>query len=383
MKTPLYDAVKKYDPELRLHMPGHSGDNSISPLYSVASFDITELDFSDNLLSSTGVIKEAEKLMAEAYNSKHCLFFTNGCTSALFTAICVAKEKVGKIEILGEPHKSIINACALFGLDYRIVDSVSDNAEGIIVTSPDYYGNVVQISEIRKAHSNAFIIVDEAHGAHFAFSKLFPKNVTDEADIVVNGMHKTLPVFTGGAILRTNSENVYQMAEEYRSKTHSTSPSYLIMTSMDFARGYMTENGERAYAELKEVIDNLSLPHGFKILETDDFSRIVIQVPVHTTGYAVAKDAREKGIYFELVEDRRIVCIATPFNMSKLRLLEHLNPAPEPVIAKNFYRYTGTIAKKDIGLYPPGKIYIRKGEIITKDLLDILSKDAERVFGLE
>lgn len=383
MKTPLYDIVKKYKPEIRLHMPGHSGECSISPLYSVSPFDITELDFSDNLLSATGVIKECEFLMADAYGSKYCLFFTNGCTNALFTAICVAKEKVKCLEILGTPHKSIINACELFGVPYNVVDEISCDADGIIVTTPDYYGNVINVFEIRKAHPNAFIIVDEAHGAHFAFSKLLPNNTNEEADFVVNGLHKTLPVFTGGAILRTTKKDLYQKAEEYRAKVHSTSPSYLIMSSMDFARGYMLENGEKDYAELKKRIDNLAFPKGFEIVKTDDFSRVVIRVPEHTTGYAVAKDAQKKGIYFELVESNLLVCIATPFNMNKLHLLEDLNPNPQPVTTKDLFKFVGTVAKKDIGLYPPGKIYIKKGELISKEIVEILSKDAERVFGLE
>lgn len=383
MKTPLYDAVKNYNPELRVHMPGHSGATLISPLYSASAFDITELDFSDNLLSAKGVILESEKLTASAYHSKYCLYFTNGCTCALFTAICVAKERVKQLEILGTPHKSIVNACELFGLDYKVVNIISKNAEGILITTPDYYGNIVDVSAIREGHPHAFIIVDEAHGAHFAFSSLLPKNTTGEADFVVNGMHKTLPVFTGGAILRTNSLELYQKAEEYRAKIHSTSPSYLIMTSMDFARGYMSENGERLYAELKKIIDNLKLPTGFRIVKTDDFTRIVIEVPEQTTGYAVSKDAKKSDIYFELVEDRYLVCIATPFNMDKLYKLEKLNPNPKAIARKNLFEFVGKVAPKDIGLYPPGKIYIKKGELITKEVIELLSKDAERVFGLE
>lgn len=383
MNTPLYDAVKNYNPELRVHMPGHSGITSLSPLYEASKFDITELDFSDNLLSAKGVILQAEKLTANAYDSKYCLYFTNGCTCALFTAICVAKERVKQIEILGTPHKSIINACELFGVDYKVVDIISKNADGIIVTTPNYYGNTVDVLSIREGHPHAFIIVDEAHGAHFTFSPLLPKNTTGEADFVVNGMHKTLPVFTGGAILRTNSLELYQKAEEYRAKLHSTSPSYLIMTSMDFARGYMSENGERLYAELKERINNLKLPNGFRIVKADDFTRIVIEVPNHTTGYAVSKDAQNAGIFFELVEDRYLVCIATPFNMELLDKLEKLNPNPTAIPTKNLFEFVGKIAVKDIGLYPPGKIYVKKGELITKEVIDLLSKDAERVFGLE
>ena len=383
MKTPLYETIKTYQPELRLHMPGHSGDSAISPLYSSANFDITELDFSDNLLSATGVIREAENLMAEAFKSAHCLFFTNGCTSALFTAICVAKRKANSLEILGTPHKSIVNACELFGVDYKIVDEISDDAVGIILTTPDYHGRVLNVSEVRKAHKNAFIIVDEAHGAHFAFSDLLPKNTTNEADFVVNGLHKTLPVFTGGAILRTDSEELFEMAEEMRAKIHSTSPSYLIMCSMDFARGYMQEHGDRLFRELKKEIDNLRLPKGFELLETDDFSRLLIKVPDGTNGYAVAKDMEKKGIYFELVEDRFLVCIATPFNKDKLHLLEKLNANAERIVSRDMYSYVGTIAKKDIGLYPPGKIFIKKGEMITKEIVDILSVDAQRVFGLD
>lgn len=383
METPLYDAIKEYNPSARFHMPGASGEQAISPLYLSANFDITELDFSDNLLSATGVILESEKLTAKRYNSKYCLYFTSGATTALFTAILVAKDKVSSFYCLHTPHKSIINAFTLFDIKYQIVDELPQNADGIIVTTPDYYGNTISVKDLRRTHPNAFIIVDEAHGAHFAYSSLLPENVGAEADIVINGLHKTLPVFTGGAILRTDVEEYYLEAKEYRSKLHTTSPSYLTMCSMDYTQGYMAENGKRLYKELKQKVDNLSLPTGFKRIPTDDFSRLVIEVPENTSGYAVSKAANKKGIYFELVESRLLVAILTPFNMDKLPLLELLEANPKQITTRDLSKYIGSVAKQDIGLYPPGKVYIKKGEIIDAQRIATLQIEAERVFGLE
>lgn len=383
MKTPLYDAVINYHPRLRLHMPGTSGDGELSPLYSSAPFDITELDFSDNLHSACGVIAESERLTANAYGSKHCLYFTSGATTAIFCAILTAKEYANKLYCLGTPHKSIVNAGELFNIDIEAVDTIPSDCKALILTTPDYYGNIISVQDIRNKFPNAFIIVDEAHGAHYPYSSLLPKNVTAEADMVINGLHKTLPVYTGGAILRTDSDDLADKARYFRSKVHTTSPSYLTMCSMDFARGYMQDNGERLYSIIKTAIDNLNLPNGFSIVPSDDFTRLVIDVPKSTNGYAVARLAQESGIYFELVEDRRLVAIVTPFNFSKLKLLEALDPFAPIVCGRDLSELIGTVAVKDIGLYPPGRVYIKKGEIITSEVIEVLQRDAQRVFGLE
>ncbi len=383
MKTPLYDAVIGYNPSVRLHMPGVSGETYLSSLYSSAPFDITELDFSDNLHNANGVIAESERLTADAYGSKHCLYFTSGATTAIFCAILTAKEYVNKLYSLGTPHKSIVNACELFNIDFEAVEILPKDCQGIVLTTPDYYGNIISVEKIRESFPNAFIIVDEAHGAHYPYSTLLPKNVTVEADIVINGLHKTLPVYTGGAILRTNSDELLEKALRYRSKLHTTSPSYLTMCSMDFARGYMQENGEKLYSKIKESIDDLKLPYGFKKVHSDDFTRLVIEVPPSTNGYAVARKAQESGIYFELVEDRLLVAIVTPFNYNKLKLLETLDASALPEYGRDLSELIGTIATKDIGLYPPGKVYIKKGEIITAEIVEILQRDAQRIFGLK
>lgn len=383
MKTPLYDAVINYNPSVRLHMPGVSGETSLSPLYSSASFDITELDFSDNLHNANGVIAESERLTAEVYGSKHCLYFTSGATTAIFCAILTAKEYVNKLYSLGTPHKSVVNACELFNIDIETVETLPNDCQGIVLTTPDYYGNIISVQKIRGSFPDAFIIVDEAHGAHYPYSTLLPKNVTSEADIVINGLHKTLPVYTGGAILRTDSDELSEKVLRYRSKLHTTSPSYLTMCSMDFARGYMQENGKKLYSKIKESIDNLKLPYGFKKVHSDDFTRLVIEVPSSTNGYAVARKAQESGIYFELIEDRLLVAIVTPFNYNKLKLLETLDASSLPEYGPNLSELIGTIANKDIGLYPPGKVYIKKGEIITAEVIEVLQRDAQRIFGLE
>ncbi len=386
MNAPLFDCLinNSLSEKASFHMPGHSGGSDFldSRLYSVAPIDITELSFSDNMLDENGVILEAEKLCAKAYHVQHSLFFTNGCTSAIFTAIAVLKRHVQKVCVIGNPHKSVINALELFGLSYTI-EETDIPSEAFIVTTPDYFGKITDYSYLKGKYPSSIILVDEAHGAHFAFSNLLPKSATTYADLVVNSMHKTLPVFTGGALLHT-TDGFFDDAWELRGCIHSTSPSYLVMASMDYARAYLEENGTRLYSELKEKIDNLSLPKGFSINENDDFTRLVIKTPSHTNGYAVSRALEKCGIFVEMSTFDKLVLIITPFNMDKLKLLKNLDELPLFCDNRiNLNHLIGKTASRDIGLYPPSIILVKKGEIIDADKVEIMEREYPRVFGID
>lgn len=364
-------------------MPGHSGECGVldSELYSVAPFDVTELSFSDNMLDEKGVILEAEMLCAKAYNVPHSLFFTNGATSAIFTGVALLKRHTSLVCVIGSPHKSVINALELMGVNY-VLSEKDVPADGFIVTTPDYFGKTTDYSYLKEKYPSSIILVDEAHGAHFAFSTLLPKSSTKYADIVVNSMHKTLPVFTGGALLHTTDRFVDEV-RELRGQLHSTSPSYLIMASMDYARGYFEEYGEKLYSSLKENIDALRLPDGFKKVETDDFTRLVIKVPNYTNGYAVSHILEKRGVFIEMATCEELVLIVTPFNKNKLCLLESLDKMTFSCENNiNLKSLVGRIAEKDIGLYPPSTILVKKGDVITLESVKKMEKEYPRVFGL-
>ena len=379
MKPPaLYELIESYRPKARFHMPSHNGE-ILSPMYASAPYDITELSFSDNLAFPVGAIAQAEDAVAEAVGAKRSLFFTGGSTSAIFTAIGVAKKRVSKFIIAGEVHRCVINALELFSVDYE-VDEDPENAEGLIVTSPDYYGNVKDIAELRRKNPNAVLIVDEAHGAHFAYSSLLPESAVKYADFTAQSMHKTMPVYTGGALLHVNSEEDYRAARETRAKLHTSSPSYLVMASMDYARYLFEKNGEEYYRKIKEAVENVRLPEGFERVKNDDFSRLVVKVPPYASGYAVARAAEEKGVFFEMATSRLLAAIVTPFNYEKLSLLKDI----EGKVAeeKDLSYLLGVTAENDIVLYPPGRVLVMKGERITKEHIAIINKERERIIGL-
>ena len=378
MRPLLYDAIEEYRPAVRFHMPAHCGNLS-SPLYASAPFDVTELSFSDNLSLPQGLILQAEKAVASAAGSPYSLFFTAGATSAMFVAVCITCERVEKYTIVGEVHKCVTNALKLFRRPYEKCDA-PEGAEAIILTTPDYFGMVKDVAELRRKNPNAIIIADEAHGAHFAYSSLLPDSAIKYADIVVQSMHKTMPVYSGGALLHVKKESDYLAAIEARAELHTSSPSYLTMASMDYARWLFEENGERYYENIQEAVENLSLPEGFIRRRTDDFSRLVINTPEETTGYAVAADAEKQGIFFETSTSDSLVAIVTPFNFEKLALLKNLR-APKTE-KEDLSHLLGQRARNDLILYPPGSILLRRGEVIDEKTLEIIIKEKGRILGL-
>src|SRR5699024_9341484 len=122
---------------------------------------------------------------------------------------------------------------------------------------------------------NVLSVADSAHGAHFAFSRLLPRSLTHTADITVVSMHKTMDVYGGGALLCANGRHADSLAA-YRSLVHTTSPSYLTMASIDFARAVWERDGEEFYKDIAEKTSALSLPNGYTAVRTDDISRLVI-----------------------------------------------------------------------------------------------------------
>ena len=273
----------------------------------------------------------------------------------------------------------MINAFELFGIEYERNDAPI-GVSALIVTSPDYFGNVADVAGLREKNPDALLIVDEAHGAHFAYSKLLPDSAVKYADFIAQSMHKTMPVYTGGALLLMNAEENYLAARETRAKLHTTSPSYLVMASMDLARFYFEKNGEEYYREIKKAIDALELPSGFERVKNDDFSRLVVRVPQSTTGYAVAKAAEKNGIYFELATSDKVVAIITPYNYRKLALLKDLSV--EKVIKEDYSYLLGLEAENDIILYPPGIVIVKKGDKIGEREITIINEERERILGL-
>ena len=387
--TPLFDALLRYRKvKGRFHMPSHGGKRAFTGsagLYASAPFDVTELSFTDVLSESSGVILEAENLAARAYSAEHTLFFSAGATDAVRTALLTVRKE--KIAYLGDMHKSFHAAKRLFSLSVTEIASADEIAQGgfgaVCVTSPDYYGRVKNIAVIAEAcrAAGATLIVDEAHGAHFAFSSLFPESAVKYADMTIHGAHKTLPVYTGGAMLHVR-DAFYAAARGARREATGTSPSYLVLASIDYARDLFERNGEKYYADVKRTIDRVKAKHPtVEVLSSDDFTRVVIGR--RNGGLALAAALEKAGYYAEASDADRVVFIVTPFNA---RYLDGAFRVAATFVGQNteypdISDIIGKVSAYDVGIYPPGVPLVKAGEVFSKEKVEILQANLDRLFG--
>ena len=372
--------------------------------------DITEIVGMDNLLAASGVIKEAEDLIAKAYNFKHSLMLTQGSTTSMQMCVYLAKQRGLQIVSFNKMHSSFYNATRLFECGYievsdieKLKDVLQKSAKqvAIFTTSPDYFGNIGSINELNELKGDNLLIVDAAHGAHFPFSSLLPKY--PDGDIVFSSMHKTMPAKTSSAIINVNDDALYEELVFIRTLIHSTSPSYLTMASIDLARADFEEHGEGYYSIIKNAIDSLNGEiSGFTIEHSDDFSRLVISKE-NMDGYDLLLQLHDMGIEAEMAYENKVVFILTPFNISDLHRLKSVLLVVKPKTVDGYIKdeehahsegvegiatfveineAEGMYANGDISIYPPSQRIIKRGDKITKEDINILNKHKGHILGL-
>ena len=296
-------------------MPGHKQKTiDFSNLYSL---DITEIEGFDNLHHPEGILKEAQQRAADLYGAKETFYLINGSTAGILTAISAAMPRLGTILMSRNSHRSAYHAAYLRGLEtvyllpaateFGISGSISPahvakaledlpQIAAVFITSPTYDGitsDIRTIAEIVHAYDLP-LIVDEAHGAHLTFSDELPESALDcGADLVIQSLHKTLPSFTQTALLHINSDRIDRDAvQRFLSIYQSSSPSYLLMTSMDQCVRFMAAKGqeqmEKYIVQLKSFYQEAEALKHLKIFEKSglseeicfdhDFSKILISV---------------------------------------------------------------------------------------------------------
>ncbi len=255
MKTPLYEAAEGYilKDTSRMHMPGHKGriDGAFA---SAAPFDLTEIPGMDSLYECSGAIRRTERMYSGIYGSGDSLLSAGGASLCIQTMLALYRGR--KLAAGRMIHSSAVAAMALLDIDpvwiYPEAEdekapvpppvtpadakkALEKGAEAVYVTSPDYFGNICDISGISKVcrEYGASLLVDNAHGAHLKFLEEDIHPMTLGADACADSLHKTLPVLTGGALLHLKDPSLYSEAKEKMRLFGSTSPSYLIMLSAD------------------------------------------------------------------------------------------------------------------------------------------------------
>lgn len=311
--------LDKYKDEniVPMHMPGAKRNKELIELYmgdmgNPYEKDITEINGFDNMHNAETIIKDAFDEAAELYGADESWYLVNGSTAGNMSAICGVTHKNDVVIMARNCHISVYNAVILNELNpvyiypgydeeygyYKgitlkeikfIVDKYSsdhdrNDIKAVILTSPTYEGNVSDIKSIAEyLHQyNIPLIVDEAHGAHFNFSESFPQSaVKSGADVVINSVHKTLPSLTQTAIMHINYGIVdVERIRRYWNIYQSTSPSYILMSSIARSLSIVKNDGDKLFAEyvhkLTILRNGLSELKHIRLINTDDISKLVL-----------------------------------------------------------------------------------------------------------
>ena len=399
----LYDNLINRKEKVSFHMPGHKGkmlEGMNDFLENILKIDVTELSDTDDLYHANNIIAEGRNNLALFSHAKKSMYLVNGSTSGIVASIMSVLDENDKILVEKNCHKSVIN-----GVRFARGKSVEVECDGVceqevlienlkkdssikavLITRPNYYGIYQPIEKlVEYCHENNIkIIVDEAHGTHFALD-CFDKNAMQlGCDISINSYHKTMPAFTQTAAINFNCED--ELIDKTMSNLQmimTSSPSYIFMTSVEYAIDYCTKN-ENKYAELKEIIDWFySEIEGLDFIRKApiqknckrDFTRIVLECDNPSD---VNEHLIKNRIYIEMIDDKNLVLISTIADEKKdfEILLEALRSYKKTDSTKTYKTYDYLLNKiitNDIVIYPPGKIFAKKNSTINQEQINELN----------
>lgn len=321
-------------------MPGHKGKTLLGP----EKMDITEIYGADSLYDAEGIIAQSEENAGRIFNAR-TFYSTEGssqCIRAMvYLALLGAAEKGETLKIAAgrNAHKTFLSACAMLDLDpfwiwpkngcylsceigAEDIDALPDEINAVYITSPDYLGNILDIASIaKKCHERGMILlVDNAHGAYLKFlpGSLHPMDLG--ADICCDSAHKTLPALTGAAYLHINKAVPAFYAENAKSALAmfgSTSPSYLILQSLDAVNRYISEDfPEKLKATAVRVVEFKSriAGLGYRIRGSEPMKLCVEAKPFGYTGPELASLLRERGLECEFADPDFLVLMFSTEN---------------------------------------------------------------------
>ena len=339
MNTPICSFSEKYaqNDNLRLHMPGHKGIGDIERL------DLTEIKGADSLYEASGIIKESEDNASELFGA-HTFYSTEGSSlsirAMLYLATLMKKGERALILAGRNAHKVFVSAAALLDFDVEWMcggesylscnpsakeleaklDSMSVKPTAVYITSPDYLGNTSDIGALAEVchRRGVLLLVDNAHGAYLAFTKPSRHPIALGADMCADSAHKTLPCLTGAGYLHVADSMPKEILARVKGAMAlfgSTSPSYLILASLDRANAYINDcyadKLERFTKKLDAIKKRLEA-HGFTLVGNEPMKLTLAPKSYGYTGYELAKYLEENGIVCEFCDPDYLVLMPTP-----------------------------------------------------------------------
>lgn len=338
MDAPVFDFVHNYAQSgfVRAHMPGHKGKNVYNNVFDkLFPYDITEIKGADTLFDADGIIAQSELNASRLFGSA-TFYSASGSTSCIQIMLAAVCKTGGTILAARNSHKALINSCGLLGIDVEWIYPEGDCASSLVsfeitaqeveksiislqkaqkpkcvfITSPDYLGKTADIKSISEVcHKHGIpLVVDAAHGAHLHFLDVPCDAMAQGADICCESAHKSLPVLTGGAYIHTRAcfaDAVKQM----RGVFSSSSPSYLILQSLDLCNAYIDGNFKNDLQTAVIQLNNVknAINGKFKVCDTEPLKLAVYTLSSGFTGYETADLLREKRIEPEYADNSHVL----------------------------------------------------------------------------
>lgn len=289
MDTPILDFLRGYEIEgmSRFHMPGHKGTGPLG----CEAWDLTEIKGADSLYEADGIIAQSEANAARLFGARRTFYSTEGSSQCIRAMLALALENrpagTAPVVLAGRNvHKAFLYAAALLDLEVewlwseeksRSVCSCPITVQGlekaltameqppmaVYITSPDYLGNIADVSALAQvAHRHgSLLLVDNAHGAYLHFLEKPCHPLDLGADLCCDSAHKTLPVLTGGSYLhisKTAPEGIEDGGRTALSLFGSTSPSYLILASLDACNAWLSGDGPSRIRDAARALDTMN-----------------------------------------------------------------------------------------------------------------------------
>ncbi len=390
MKTPILDFLRDYaerDP-VRMHMPGHKGRGPLG----VERLDLTEVRGADSLYEASGIIMESERIAGELFGAK-TLYSAEGSSLSIRTMIyltslyAASRGEPARIIAGRNAHKSFITALAWVnaevewleadssdgylscaatpGIVAAAIDRTEQPVTAVYLTCPDYLGNMADIKGIAEVCHNrgVLLLVDNAHGAYLKFLESSMHPIDLGADMCADSAHKTLPVITGGGYLHISREapdELYLWARDAMSAFGSTSPSYLILASLDACNAYLADGYSDRLRDTVAALNALKsrlADRGFAIVGDEPMKLTLRTADIGYRGEEIAEILDNSGISVEFADCQYVVLMPTPSDTDGLHRLEQallkiVKRAPLDITAPRIPRADKVIGLREAILSP-------------------------------
>lgn len=449
MKRSLLENIKDYSQSsiYPLHMPGHKRNMEKFPFLPFFSWDMTESYGMVDLFAKEGLLQEKQEQVAKSHHSYKSYFGINGSSGHLLAAIFAATKKKDPVLVQRNCHRAIYHGLELQELEpifflpeenkeFGLYDSVSPQkieklleeypkTKCVLICSPSFEGILSDIKTIAEIchKKDCLLLVDQAHGAHFHYSKDFDSAISLGADLVIESLHKTLPALTSTSLLHISQRIDPKKVEHYLRVFQTSSPSHILLASIDECLIYMEEKGrqemEKHYIKLQAFYKKIQGLEKLQVFQRKDWfdpSKILIstsQTPI--VGKDLAKILRE-DYAFELemaygdyclaltsLADRKDALLA--FANALLEMDQKLEKTQEkkmtifPSLAKrnfsireaqekegrlvHFQDSLGKTILEYLWAYPPGVPLLIPGERIEASSLARIQELQDKKIGLE